>query len=186
MKRLIDIIGSLVGIVVLSPVMVVIAIVVKANSPGPAWHVSDRMGRNGKLFRMAKFRSMYVGTPDVASDKLENAQSQITKVGAFLRKTSLDELPQLFNVLRGDMSLVGPRPALYNQYDLIAMREEAGVDRLRPGVTGWAQVNGRDEIPLERKVALDREYLQKQSFWLDIRIIIATLVKAVRSDGITH
>ena len=163
-----------------------VALLVRLTSKGPALYWSDRVGKNNKIFKMPKFRSMRVGTPAVATDKLSNPTSYLTPIGSFLRKSSLDELPQLWSILAGNMSFVGPRPALYNQDDLIAMRTEHGVHKLIPGLTGWAQVNGRDELPLFDKVNLDIEYLKKQSFWFDIQILWMTFVKVIRRDGITH
>ena len=164
----------------------VVALLVKLTSPGPALYWSDRVGRHNRIFRMPKFRSMRVGTPAVATHLLADPSSFLTPVGSFLRRSSLDELPQLWSILVGDMSLVGPRPALYNQDDLIALRTERGVDQLLPGLTGWAQVNGRDELPIPAKVALDAAYLQQQSISLDMRILWLTARKVVRSEGVTH
>ena len=164
----------------------VVALLVKLTSPGPVLYWSDRVGRCNRIFRMPKFRSMRVGTPAVATHLLADPRSFLTPVGSFLRRSSLDELPQLWSILVGDMSLVGPRPALYNQDDLIALRTERGVDQLLPGLTGWAQVNGRDELPIPAKVALDAAYLQQQSISLDMRILWLTARKVVRSEGVTH
>ena len=163
MKRVFDLILCLFGIVVLSPVILILMIIIKITSEGPIFFKQRRIGKNNKEFNIYKFRTMRIDTPNVATHLLENPEKYITPIGKVMRKTSLDELPQLFNILKGDMSLVGPRPALYNQYDLIEMRTEAGVDKLVPGLTGWAQINGRDEIPLELKVKLDKEYLEKKS-----------------------
>lgn len=163
-----------------------VAIAVRLTSQGPALYWSDRVGRNNKIFHMPKFRSMRVGTPAVATHLLSDPKTHLTPIGSFLRKSSLDELPQLWSILTGDMSFVGPRPALFNQNDLIALRTEYGVHELVPGLTGWAQVNGRDELPIPQKVALDAEYLKKRSLWLDIKIIWLTFVKVLRSDGVTH
>ncbi len=186
MKRLFDLILVVVaGCFLLVPVLVVAALV-RLTSTGPALYWSDRVGRNNVIFRMPKFRSMQVGTPAVATHLLSNPDSYLTPIGSFLRKSSLDELPQLWSILTGDMSFVGPRPALFNQQDLIEMRTQRGVDALVPGLTGWAQVNGRDELPIPDKVKLDVEYLQRQSLWFDIRILWMTLVKVVRREGVSH
>jgi O-antigen biosynthesis protein WbqP len=186
MKRLFDIalaLGS--GIVLVVPFFVLV-ILVRVTSKGPALYWSDRVGRNNILFRMPKFRSMRVGTPAVATHLLERPGSYLTPIGAFLRKSSLDELPQLWNILRGEMSFVGPRPALFNQVDLIELRTQCGVHHLKPGLTGWAQVNGRDELPISQKVVLDCYYLDHQSPWLDIKIMALTALKVIRRDGIVH
>ncbi len=185
-KRLFDVVVALVASVVLAGPMLLVAVVVAATSRGPVLYWSDRIGRSNAIFKMPKFRSMYVGTPPVATHLLADPDAHITPVGKFLRKSSLDELPQLWSVLVGDMSLVGPRPALFNQDDLIEARTAAGVQVLRPGITGWAQVNGRDELPIPDKVALDAAYLRQRSFWLDVRILRMTLWKVVRSDGVSH
>lgn len=186
MKRLFDFCVALFAAVCLSLPLLLVALAVRLTSPGPILYWSNRVGRRNKIFGMPKFRSMRVGTPAVATHLLADPRSHLTPIGSFLRKTSLDELPQLWSILVGDMSIVGPRPALFNQHDLIALRTEAGVDSLVPGLTGWAQVNGRDEIPIPDKVRLDAEYLRIRSFSLDLRIIWMTAVKVVRSDGITH
>jgi len=159
---------------------------VRLTSPGPALYWSDRVGRANQIFRMPKFRSMRVGTPAVATHLLTNAISHLTPIGGFLRKSSLDELPQLWSILVGDMSFVGPRPALFNQHDLIELRTAQGVHELIPGLTGWAQVNGRDELPIPDKVALDAEYLRRQSLGFDLRILWMTFVKVLRRDGVSH
>ncbi|MFN3584337.1 sugar transferase [Phenylobacterium sp.] len=186
MKRAFDIAVSLVGLLVLWPFLLALGLAVRLDSPGPAIHWSSRVGRDNRLFRMPKFRTMRTDTPDVATHLLENPERWVTPLGRFLRRTSLDELPQLWSVLAGDMSLVGPRPALYNQDDLVALRTEAGVARLRPGVTGWAQINGRDELPIPEKVRLDREYLDRMSLAFDVRIILATALAAVSGRGVSH
>ena len=186
MKRLFDLWLALCAAVVLALPVAVVAVAVRLTSPGSALYWSDRVGRHNKIFRMPKFRSMQVGTPAVATHMLADAKSHLTPIGSFLRKSSLDELPQLWSILVGDMSFVGPRPALFNQDDLIAMRTEYGVHELVPGLTGWAQINGRDELPIPDKVKLDVEYLQRRSFWFDIRILWLTFVKVIRRDGITH
>ena len=186
MKRLFDLWLALCAAVVLALPVAVVAVAVRLTSPGSALYWSDRVGRHNKIFRMPKFRSMQVGTPAVATHMLADAKSHLTPIGSFLRKSSLDELPQLWSILVGDMSFVGPRPALFNQDDLIAMRTEYGVHELVPGLTGWAQINGRDELPIPDKVKLDVEYLQRRSLWFDIRILWLTFVKVIRRDGITH
>jgi O-antigen biosynthesis protein WbqP len=186
MKRLFDLaLGLFAAIVLLVPIAVV-AVLVWLTSPGPALYWSDRVGRYNKIFKMPKFRSMRVGTPAVATHLLSDPQSVLTPIGSFIRKSSLDELPQLWSILVGDMSFVGPRPALFNQHDLIELRTQKGVHNLVPGLTGWAQVNGRDELPIPQKVALDVEYLQRQSSWFDIKILWLTFLKVVRRDGISH
>ena len=186
MKRVFDILlGCLAALILFVPVLLV-AIAVRLTSKGPALYWSDRVGRNNVIFKMPKFRSMRVGTPAVATHLLADARSHLTPIGAFLRKSSLDELPQLWSILAGDMSFVGPRPALFNQQDLIALRTEQGVHTLVPGLTGWAQVNGRDELPIPDKVKLDVTYLQRQSLWFDIRILWLTLVKVLQRDGVSH
>jgi len=163
-----------------------IALLVRWTSPGPALYWSDRVGRNNRIFKMPKFRSMRLDTPAVATHLLSEPDQYLTPVGPFLRRTSLDELPQLWSIFMGDMSLVGPRPALFNQQDLIELRTEAGVDRLVPGLTGWAQINGRDELPIPDKVRLDAEYLRRQSFWFDLKIILLTVWRVLRRDGVNH
>ena len=186
MKRVFDILlGCLAALLLFVPGLLV-AMAVRMTSKGPALYWSDRVGRNNVIFKMPKFRSMRVGTPAVATHLLADAASHLTPIGSFLRKSSLDELPQLWSILAGDMSFVGPRPALFNQQDLIALRTEQGVHTLRPGLTGWAQVNGRDELPIPEKVKLDLAYLQRQSLRFDIRILWLTLVKVLRRDGVSH
>jgi O-antigen biosynthesis protein WbqP len=186
MKRVFDIfLGCLAALILFVPVLLV-AMAVRLTSKGPALYWSDRVGRNNVIFKMPKFRSMRVGTPAVATHLLADARSHLTPIGSFLRKSSLDELPQLWSILAGDMSFVGPRPALFNQQDLIALRTEQGVHTLLPGLTGWAQVNGRDELPIPEKVKLDVAYLQRQSLWFDIRILWLTFVKVLRRDGVSH
>ncbi len=186
MKRLFDLLLALCVAVVLALPVAVVAVAVRLTSAGPALYWSDRVGRGNKIFKMPKFRSMRVGTPAVATHLLADARSHLTPIGSFLRKSSLDELPQLWSILVGDMSFVGPRPALFNQHDLIALRTQHGVHELVPGLTGWAQVNGRDELPIPDKVKLDVEYLQRQSLWFDIRILWLTFVKVLRRDGVSH
>lgn len=186
MKRGFDLILALCLLAVFALPLLVIAVLVRITSPGPALYWSDRIGRHNTTFRMPKFRSMRTGTPALATHLLADPGQYLTPIGSFLRKTSLDELPQLWSVLIGDMSFVGPRPALFNQDDLVALRTKYGVHNLVPGVTGWAQVNGRDELPIPEKVRLDLEYLQRQSFWFDLRILRLTLVKVLRKDGVSH
>jgi O-antigen biosynthesis protein WbqP len=175
----------LAGCILLVPVLLVAALV-RLTSKGPALYWSDRVGCNNIIFKMPKFRSMRVGTPAVATHLLADPKAYLTPIGSFLRKSSLDELPQLWSILVGDMSFVGPRPALFNQNDLIELRTQQGVHALVPGLTGWAQVNGRDELPIPDKVKLDVEYLQRQSMWFDIHILWLTLVKVLRRDGVSH
>ena len=186
MKRVFDIFLSCLAFLFLCVPVLLVAMAVRLTSKGPALYWSDRVGRNNVIFKMPKFRSMRVGTPAVATHLLVDARSRLTPIGSFVRKSSLDELPQLWSILVGDMSFVGPRPALFNQQDLIALRTEQGVNTLLPGLTGWAQVNGRDELPIPLKVALDAEYLQRQSFCFDIKILWLTFLKVVRRDGVSH
>lgn len=186
MKRFFDLLLVVSASVAFAPILFVLAVLVRITSPGTVLYWSDRVGRHNCLFKMPKFRSMRIDTPAVATHLLENPDQWLTPIGSFLRKTSLDELPQLWSILRGDMSLVGPRPALFNQDDLIALRTEAGVHELVPGLTGWAQVNGRDELPIPQKVKLDAEYLQRRSFLFDLRILWMTAVKVVSRDGVAH
>jgi O-antigen biosynthesis protein WbqP len=163
-----------------------VALAVRLTSKGPALYWSARVGRNNDLFQMPKFRSMRIDTPALATHLLTRPEQYLTPIGGFLRKSSLDELPQLWSIIRGDMSIVGPRPALFNQSDLIALRTQAGVHALVPGLTGWAQVNGRDELPILQKVALDVEYLQRRSLWFDLQIVGLTALKVLRREGVTH
>ena len=186
MKRVFDFLMSLVALLVFCLPIFIVLVLVKLTSPGPAIYWSDRIGRYNKVFRMPKFRTMRVDTPVVATHLLSDPRRFLTPIGSFLRRSSLDELPQLWSILSGNMSIVGPRPALYNQADLIALRTKFGVDQVMPGLTGWAQVNGRDELPLSEKVALDHEYVRQQSFALDMKVIVLTLVKVVRRDGVSH
>ncbi|EJL72840.1 sugar transferase [Variovorax sp. Varisp85] len=186
MKRLFDLVLALCAAMVLLLPVVVIALAVRLTSRGPALYWSDRVGSNNRIFKMPKFRSMRVGTPAVATHLLSDPGVYLTPIGPFLRKSSLDELPQLWSILVGDMSFVGPRPALFNQADLIGLRTQHGVHLLVPGLTGWAQVNGRDELPIPIKVQFDVEYLQRQSFWFDVRILWRTFVKVMNRDGVTH
>lgn len=186
MKRVFDFLMSLIAIIVFSPIIIIISLLVKLTSKGPIFFKQRRIGKNNEEFNILKFRTMRVDTPNVATHLLKDPSVFITPLGKFLRKTSLDELPQLINILKGEMSIVGPRPALYNQYDLKDMRKKVGVHKLVPGLTGWAQINGRDEIPLEEKVALDKEYMNMQSFWMDIKIIFMTVFKVAKSEGVSE
>jgi O-antigen biosynthesis protein WbqP len=186
MKRTVDILGAMAGLILLALPLLAVAVAVRLESPGPALHWSKRVGRRNRIFLMPKFRTMRLGTPDVATHLLNDPDQWITPLGRLLRRTSLDELPQLWSVLKGDMSLVGPRPALFNQADLVALRTDAGVDALRPGLTGWAQINGRDELPIPEKVKLDREYLERMSLAFDLRIILGTARAAFSGQGVSH
>ncbi len=186
MKRLFDLALALVAAVFLLLPIALVAAAVRLTSPGPALYWSDRVGRHNRIFRMPKFRSMRIDTPAVATHLLQNPGQWLTPIGVFLRKSSLDELPQLWSILKGEMSFVGPRPALFNQDDLIALRTERGVHELVPGLTGWAQVNGRDELPIPQKVALDAEYLQRQSLRFDLKILWMTALKVLARDGVSH
>lgn len=186
MKRIFDVTLALLVSPVVAVPMVLIALALKLTSKGPVLYWSDRVGRNNKMFRMPKFRSMRTDAPEVATHLLCNSADYVTSIGSFLRKTSLDELPQIYSVLKGDLSVVGPRPALHNQDDLVTMRTERGVHELRPGLTGWAQVNGRDDLPIPVKVEYDCEYLHKKTFLLDLKILFLTLTTVIRGDGVTH
>ena len=186
LKRGFDLAIALTAVLVLAPVIVAVAIAVRIDSPGPAIFWSQRVGRDSRLFAMPKFRTMRIGTPQLPTHLLTNGASHLTGIGGFLRRSSLDELPQLWSVLTGDMSLVGPRPALFNQDDLMTLRRAAGVDALRPGITGWAQVNGRDELELQEKVRWEREYIDRASFMFDLRILLMTLGAVARRQGISH
>ena len=186
MKRLFDLSVALVVTVFLALPILIVALAVWTTSPGPALYWSDRVGRNNRIFRMPKFRSMRIDTPAVATHLLHNPDQWLTPIGSFLRRSSLDELPQLWSILKGDMSFVGPRPALFNQDDLIALRTEKGVHELAPGLTGWAQINGRDELPIPQKVQLDVEYLHRRSFFFDLEILWRTVLKVIARDGVSH
>ena len=177
---------SLLALAIFFPLIALVALLVKLTSRGSVFYFSDRVGRRNIIFRMPKFRTMQVGTPAVATHLLSDSGQYLTPVGSFLRKSSLDELPQLWSILLGDMSFVGPRPALFNQDDLIALRTQYGVDELVPGLTGWAQVNGRDELSIPDKVQYEVEYLNKQSFWFDMKILGLTFLKVVRRVGVSH
>jgi len=186
MKRIFDLFLAIWAAVVLALPFLIVALLVRFTSAGPILYWSDRVGRRNKIFKMPKFRTMLVNTPAVATHLLANPEQFLTPVGSFLRKSSLDELPQLWSIIRGDMSFVGPRPALFNQDDLITLRTRYGVDKLVPGLTGWAQINGRDELPIPEKVKLDVEYVERQSFLFDVKIIFMTFVKVLKRDGIQH
>ena len=186
MKRIFDLILALIILVLSLIPLILIAMSVRLSSKGPALHWSDRVGRYNRIFSMPKFRTMLVETPQVATHLLHNPRQYETPIGPFLRKTSLDELPQLFNIFKGDMSFVGPRPALFNQYDLIKLRTSKGIHHLRPGLTGWAQVNGRDDLSIKKKVNFDAEYLKKKSFIFDLKILYLTFIKIIRREGIQH
>ena len=181
-----DLLLAVIAAILLLPLALLVALAVKLTSKGPALYWSDRVGADERIFRMPKFRTMKVGTPAVATHLMANPKSVLTPVGGFLRRTSLDEIPQLWSVVAGEMSFDGPRPALFNQDDLIALRREAGVAHLRPGITGWAQINGRDELPIPVKVEFDREYLERHSLLFDLRIILATAWKLVGDRTVTH
>jgi O-antigen biosynthesis protein WbqP len=185
-KRTFDLIVAGVVALIFAIPVIFIAAAVKLTSRGPVFYWSDRVGRGNRIFSMPKFRSMRTDTPAVATHLLGDAKSYLTPIGSFLRRSSLDELPQLWSILRGDMSLVGPRPALFNQQDLIELRTACGVETLVPGLTGWAQINGRDELPIPAKVKLDQEYLQRRSIVFDFRILVQTALKVVRGDGVNH
>ena len=186
MKRIFDLSLVFISVIILFIPILLIALAVRLSSNGPVLYWSDRVGRNSKIFRMPKFRSMRTDTPDVASHLLQEPDAWLTPIGNFLRKSSLDELPQIWSVLKEEMSFVGPRPALYNQADIIALREEAGINKLLPGITGWAQINGRDELNIEEKVLFDKEYLYKKSIFFDLKIILLTIIRIIKSDGIRH
>ena len=186
MKRVFDLLLALAAALILAVPVLLVALMVRLTSTGSALYWSDRVGRHNKIFKMPKFRSMRVGTPAVATHLLVDPKTHLTPIGSFLRKSSLDELPQLWSILVGDMSFVGPRPALFNQHDLIELRTRLGVHDLVPGLTGWAQINGRDELPIPDKVKLDADYLQRRSLGFDIRILWLTFVKVIRRDGVTH
>lgn len=186
MKRFFDLTMAVFAMSVFAFLLLIVWISVRLTSNGPALYWSNRVGKNNRIFKMPKFRSMLVGSPAVATHLLNDPKIYLTSIGSFLRKSSLDELPQLWSILLGDMSFVGPRPALFNQDDLIELRTKYGVDALLPGLTGWAQVNGRDELPIPEKVKLDVEYLNRQSFWFDIQIIWMTVLKVLRRDGVSH
>ena len=185
-KRIFDVLMALPLLLLSSPLLIAVAVLVKATSKGPMLHWSDRIGQNNRVFRMPKFRSMRIDTPQLPTHLLSDPTIYLTPIGSFLRRASLDELPQLWSILVGDLSFVGPRPALFNQEDLISLRTERGIHVLVPGLTGWAQVNGRDELPIPVKVQFDYEYLQRRSFKFDLQIIGMTIVKVLHSEGIKH
>lgn len=186
MTRTLNLVLAVGALVILAAPITIVAIAIRLTSKGPVLYWSDRVGRHNRIFRMPKFRTMQIGTPAVATHLLSNPDAYLTPIGSFLRKSSLDELPQIWSILRGDMNFVGPRPALYNQDDLIALRTQKGVHELVPGLTGWAQINGRDELPIPEKVSMDAEYLRRRSFFFDIKILWLTALKVVRREGITH
>lgn len=186
MKRIFELLVALGLILTLAPLFLLVVLAVRLTSVGPVLFRTQRVGKGNKLFAMYKFRTMRIDTPQVATHLLKEPGQFLTPIGKFLRRTSLDELPQLINMVRGEMSLVGPRPALFNQEDLIALRTAGGVDALIPGITGWAQVNGRDELPIPEKVMLDEWYLKNRSLWLDLKIIGMTVFKVIRKEGVVH
>lgn len=186
MKRCVDLLAACAGLIVLAPVFLLCMVAVRLTSPGPIFYASDRIGTHNSHFMMLKFRTMRVNTPQMATHLMTDPDAYLTPIGAFFRKTSLDELPQLINVLKGEMSLVGPRPALFNQDDLIELRTGKGIHVLTPGLTGWAQINGRDELPIPVKVEYDEYYLQNRSFLLDMKIILLTVLKTLRREGVHH
>lgn len=185
-KRIFDFVTAVILAAILSIPMLLIALLVRMSSAGPVLYWSDRVGLKNGIFRMPKFRTMRADTPAVATHLLKNPDEYLTPVGSFLRKFSLDELPQLWSILKGDMSFVGPRPALYNQDDLIRLRTLQGVHEILPGITGWAQVNGRDDIPIPKKVEYDSHYLAKKSFCFDLKILYMTVVKVIKAEGVRH
>lgn len=185
LKRIVDFLLSLLGIIVLSPILLILVIAIKIDSKGPVIFTQKRVGKNKKLFNIYKFRTMKIDTPkEMPTHLLENPDFFITKVGKFLRKTSLDELPQLFNILKGDMAVIGPRPALWNQDDLIEERDKYGANDIRPGLTGWAQINGRDELEIDYKAQLDGYYVERESFSMDVKCFFGTIVSVFKSDGV--
>ena len=186
MKRLFDLILATILIIILLVPMLFIMLAIRLTSKGPVLYWSDRVGFANSIYKMPKFRSMIIDTPEVATHLMSNPEEFLSPIGRFLRRTSLDELPQIFSILKGDMSFVGPRPALFNQEDLIALRSENDLDKLIPGLTGWAQVNGRDELSIPEKVLLEVEYMQKKSFWFDLKILWMTFLKVINNQGISH
>ena len=185
-SRFFDLFLALTLLIVIIGPSILLSLLIKFSSKGPIFHWSKRVGKENKIFLMPKFRTMYIDTPDIATHELKNPDQYITSIGVFMRKSSLDELPQIYSVLLGDMSFVGPRPALHNQYNLIELRKKRGIDLIKPGITGWAQVNGRDELSINEKVKYDEEYLLKASLLIDIHIIWLTIIKAIRKDGVSH
>jgi O-antigen biosynthesis protein WbqP len=186
MKRLFDLALALVATVLLAIPILALVLVVRLTSSGSVIYWSDRVGRRNQIFKMPKFRTMRIDTPTMATHLLEDPSQWLTPFGSFLRKSSFDELPQLWSILKGDMSFVGPRPALFNQDDLISLRTKTGVHELLPGLTGWAQINGRDELPIPEKVRLDVEYLKRRSIWFDLKILWMTIRKVLAMDGVSH
>jgi len=186
MKRAVDFVLALIASLIFLPLLIVLAVVVKLTSKGPVLYWSNRVGRHNQIFSMPKLRTMRIDTPVVATHLLSNPDQYLTPIGGFLRRTSLDELPQLWCILTGDMSVVGPRPALFNQQNLIELRTEHGVHTIRPGLTGWAQINGRDELPIPEKVRLDADYLRMQSLIFDTKVMFLTFIKVARREGVTH
>ena len=186
MKRLFDLILAIILIIVLLLPMLFIMLAIRLTSKGPALYWSDRVGFDSSFYKMPKFRSMRVDTPEVATHLMSNSDKFLSPIGGFLRRTSLDELPQLFSIIKGDMSFIGPRPALFNQNDLISLRLENGLDKLLPGLTGWAQVNGRDDLSIPEKVLLEVEYMHNKSFWFDLKILWLTFLKVINRKGVSH
>lgn len=187
LKRILDFILSLAGIIVLSPILIILVLAIKIDSKGPVIFTQKRVGKNKELFNIYKFRTMKIDTPkEMPTHLLENPDFFITRVGKFLRKTSLDEIPQLFNILKGDMAVIGPRPALWNQEDLIEERDKYGVNDIRPGLTGWAQINGRDELEIDYKAQLDGYYVEKESFFMDVKCFFGTIISVFKSDGVVE
>ena len=186
LKRVFDIKFCMIAIVFFSLVMIIIAVLIRLTSKGPIFFWSKRIGKNNKIFKMPKFRTMIENTPEMASHKMIHPENYLTPIGGFLRRSSLDELPQLLSILKGDMSLVGPRPALFNQKDLIELRNKKDLHLLLPGITGWAQVNGRDDLDISKKVFLDHEYFKRRSIWFDMKILWLTFLKVLNKDGISH
>jgi Sugar transferases involved in lipopolysaccharide synthesis len=186
-KRCVDFIVSIVGLIIISPLLLILIVVIKLDSKGPILFKQKRIGIHKSHFNILKFRTMRIDTPkDTPTHLLENPEQYITRIGKFLRKTSLDEIPQIFNIIKGEMSIIGPRPALWNQYDLIEERDKYGANDIRPGLTGWAQINGRDELAIEVKAKLDGEYIEKMSFWFDLRCFFGTIVSVAKSDGVVE
>ena len=187
LKRVIDFILSLIGLIVLSPVFIILCIWIKLDSKGPIFFRQKRVGKNKKYFNILKFRTMYIDTPkDMPTHMLSNPDQYITKAGKFLRKTSLDELPQIINILKGEMAIIGPRPALWNQDDLIAERDKYGANDIKPGLTGWAQINGRDELEIDVKAALDGEYVRRMSFPFDVKCFFGTITSVLKHEGVVE
>jgi O-antigen biosynthesis protein WbqP len=186
MKRFFDLILAVLVILIFSLPMFLIMISIRLTSKGPAIYWSDRVGINNSIYKMPKFRSMRIDTPEIATHLMSNPEQYLSPIGGFLRRNSLDELPQIFSIIKGDMSFVGPRPALFNQDDLIALRSKNKLDEVLPGLTGWAQINGRDELSINEKILLETEYMENRSFWLDFKIIYITIIKVLRRKGVMH